>query len=260
MADSDSDEGGGFCKHCHKNCDTLGTFLRHVSHSKTCKSTYDQDYIAKLRQKSKVLSKRKYYRKLSKEEKTERYKQERPRRLEKAKKSYVPNSTKHTYEGRSFEKLVKKTFTEVMNKTELDLKDLAPKIDFLELNVYEKAIDKVFNEDVFKIFSKYEESENFELSDLTFESLQHSLEKALEERTTESKKQEYEGWTNFIMNQTFNGLYFSTLNKAFLQNYNETFKNICEHARDASKNDATAAQDIVEDCCEGNGIKNNISN
>ena len=49
------------CKHCHKACVSLQQFLRHVSHSNSCKLSYGQDYLDKLRKESRINSKRQYY-------------------------------------------------------------------------------------------------------------------------------------------------------------------------------------------------------
>ena len=107
MSSSDSDEAGGQCKHCEKSCNSLNMFLRHVSHSKFCKSSYDQAYLDKLKKKSLVLSQRKFRKNLTKAQKKERYQRERSLRLKNAKKRYVPMSTKQTATGRSFEAMFK---------------------------------------------------------------------------------------------------------------------------------------------------------
>ena len=75
QADSESDENnGGSCTHCHKSFDNLGSFLRHVSHSKLCKASYDADYLKELKMKSKRNSRKKFYRTSGKSKMAEKYK------------------------------------------------------------------------------------------------------------------------------------------------------------------------------------------
>ena len=112
-SDSEDIDTGGICKYCQKSCETLHTFLRHVSHSKSCKDFYGKDqkgYLEKLKKKAKTISKTKYYRNLSEDEKKRNYEREKHWRQANAKKRYVKKMEDTTNEGRAFEGLFKSLF------------------------------------------------------------------------------------------------------------------------------------------------------
>ena len=121
MANSDSEDNdvGGICDHCQKSCQTIHTFLRHVSHSESCKASYSQDFLEKLRKKAKRISKRKFYRNLSKRQKDERYEREKHWRKANAKKRYVARSTYKYDDGKEFESVFKSQFDIAKNHVKL---------------------------------------------------------------------------------------------------------------------------------------------
>ena len=226
MSSSDSDEAGGQCKYCEKSCNSLNTFLRHVSHSKFCKSSYDQAYLDKLKKKSLVLSQRKFRKKQSKAQKKERYQRERSLRLENAKKRYVPMSTKQTPNGRSFEALFKMIFDMVKTEKEEEIAKIAKNVDYIEMIVINDTLDKVFKEDVDSYY------ENVEEESAEGEGLEKYLDEAFQTKYTEGKKTEQDTWQNTAMTQVMKNSYFNSLNKAFIQYYDEDFKKTFEDAKE----------------------------
>ena len=142
------------CKHCHKACVSLQQFLRHVSHSNSCKLSYGQDYLDKLRKESRINSKRQYYNRLSDDEKKRRYDKEKFWRCANAKKRYVPTRNFTTKEGRTFEYIFKRLFDIVLEETKAEIQNVHEHDDIFK-NMYfttrSKAYRKYCNDDTIKI-------------------------------------------------------------------------------------------------------------
>lgn len=228
MSSSESDEDiGGFCKHCSKNCDSLHTFLRHVSHSKSCKAAYDQEFLDKMKKKAKVMSKRKFYKNLSKSEKKQRYEQEKDRRCANAKKRYVPKWKFTTIEGRAFENEFKLMFDMASKETETKLHEMSKKVEYLDVISFDKAMDYIFDQGLEELIK----SDN----DCTGEGdIEAIFDEMFEKKLKESKIHEQQCWSAQGLAEVLDRLYFSTLNKAYLEYFNEDFKTLFMDAEETS--------------------------
>ena len=58
------------------------------------------------------------------------------------------------------------------------------------------------------------------------------LDEAFQTKYTEGKKTEQDTWQNTAMTQVMKNFYFNSLNKAFIQYYDEDFKKTFEDAKE----------------------------
>lgn len=236
MVGSDSDEDpGGICDHCNKSCDTLHTFLRHVSHSKSCQSSIDKNLLDEMKKKAKVLSKRKYYRKLSKEEKERKYKEEKHWRQANAKKRYVPRSSYKTRKGFYFDKMFQQSFEIVCDEIEPKVVEIIKKFQKEVLD--EKSIDKslyfVFEEDFDNIRYDAVKSLDNENDEHILEKFEEILCKAFEKKLVEVNIEELNSWKTEVLTDLYNNFYFRTRDKAFHGTF-EDFKLMIQETTNAN--------------------------
>ena len=64
------------------------------------------------------------------------------------------------------------------------------------------------------------------------EGLEKYLDEAFQTKYTEGKKTEQDTWQNTAMTQVMKNFYFNSLNKAFIQYYDEDFKKTFEDAKE----------------------------
>lgn len=233
MASSDSEEDiGGICDHCLKRCQSLHTFLRHVSHSKSCKLSYDQDYLDQLKKKAKVISKRKFYKSLSKNEKKRRYDQEKEWRCKNAKKRYVPKWKFRTEEGRAFENIFKQMFDIASKETETKLEEMAKKVEYLDDISCGETMEFVFSD----VLDKMTQTDNDCCNEEEFDygKLDDILEEKFEEKWKKSRIEEQKCWSAKALADILENLYFSTLNKAYLEYCTDEYKELFKKAEDIS--------------------------
>ena len=226
-SDSEDNDVGGICDHCHKSCQTIHTFLRHVSHSESCKASYSQFFLEKLKKKAKIISKRKFYRNLSKSEKDERYEREKHWRRANAKKRYVAKWKYKYDDGKEFESVFKSQFDIATKEVEEKLGHISTKAEYLDWISEEKSIDYVFEKEIDKM-EDWSDEENFD-----YEKFEAILEEKYEKRLEQTKHQEEETWKSCALSRILHNFYFLTLNKAYLR-YIDEFKKIYEEATEVS--------------------------
>ena len=230
MANSDSEDNdvGGICDHCQKSCQTIHTFLRHVSHSESCKASYSQDFLETLRKKAKRISKRKFYRNLSKRQKVERYESEKHWRKANAKKRYVKRSTYKWDDGKEFESVFKNQFDIAKSEVEGKLGQITPKVEYLDWIAEEESIDYVFEKEIDMM------EDNTDKEEFDCDKIEANLKEKFDERFEKAKAEEQEKWKALSLARILHNDFFKlTLNKAYL-GYIEDFKKIYDDAVEVS--------------------------
>ena len=228
-SDSEDIDTGGICKYCQKSCETLHTFLRHVSHSRSCKDFYEKDqkgYLEKLKKKAKTISKRKHYRNLSEYEKKRNYEREKHWRQANAKKRYVKKMEYTTNEGRAFEGLFKSLFDIARNEVEERLGQFVSKVDYIDEMAIESATDYVFEQAMNTIQQDDNDDGSFD-----YNKFEDTLKEAFEEKLSETKLEEEQDWVATQLAVTWKNFYFRTLNKSYIA-YFEDFKPMYKEAMD----------------------------
>ena len=232
------DDIGGICDYCQKSCETIHTFLRHVSHSKSCKRFYDENqvgYLEELKKKAKSISKAKHYRNLSEYEKKRNYEREKHWRQANAKKRYVKKREYQTAEGMAFEGLFKSVFDIARKEVEERLGQFVSKVDYVGELAIESATNYVFERVLFDPDSnvRWKIKQDHDKDDGSFDcnKFEDTLEEAFEERFRETKIEEEKDWIATQLAVTLKNLYFRTLNKSFIA-YFEDFKPLCKEAMD----------------------------
>ena len=231
MSSSESeDDIGGFCKHCSKNCDSLHTFLRHVSHSKLCKLSYEESFLDKLKKKAKILSKRKFYKSLSKSEKKRRYDQEKDWRRANAKKRYVAKWKFTTDEGRAFDNIFKQKFDIASKETESRLQDMAKKVEYLDMISIDKTMDFVFKDGLDELIK----TDCFTEEEFDCDKIEAFFDEKFEEKLPKLKNDEQECWSAQALDEILEKFYFPTLTKAYLEHFNDDFKDLFSKTKESS--------------------------
>ena len=230
-------DNGISCQHCLKFFDETSSFLRHIGHHKTCKLSYDDEWIARLRRKNRLRSRRNSYHWMKKNN-PGMYKKMREESKAKnpnnQKKYYVPDSVKQTHNGRLFEKVFKVVFDKCIADSRGKLQEMAKRKNFLHDYAVDIALDDVFEHSIGDAFQFDENASEKEQWTRGFENLEEIFNQKLTEihlrnigiyisdRLTDLKN--YRG-----------GLYFKALNKAFREIYNAIdFKILLEGLEDVA--------------------------
>ena len=247
-ANSDPEDIGGICDYCNKPCDTIHSFLRHASHSKSCKNFYDENkkgFLESLKIKAKAISKSKYYRKLTENEKKTNYEREKHWRKANAKKRYVKKKEYQTIEGRIFEGLFKSSFDIAKKEVEERLGQFVSKVDYVGETAMESATDYVFERALFdpesriyevfftsgETFRRSVEQNDNDVGTFDYNKFEDTLEETFEERFRETKIEEEKDWIAEQLCKTLKNFYFRTLNKSYIA-YFEDFKPMYKEAMD----------------------------
>ena len=235
------EDDGGLCDYCDKSFDNLSSFIRHVSHSKICKANYNPELINEYKEISRQISKRKWYcnsahgvnRKAFKEERKQRYKDNK-------KKYYVPYNVKCSESGKAFENVFKKIYQEFLDDAKAMIDKESLQKDNLKKKALDQAMDETFEDHSLEITFTHisynpaiemklfmNEDEN-SIWDAYFKRLEKDFKRS-RERLQEKIQQE---WRDDKYFQISVQLYQSTLNKAFLDCYDQGFKSMFEEAVD----------------------------
>ena len=123
------------CNYCFKNFGNASEFFRHVTHAKSCSNHYGDIYLKAMRKEFRRNSKRKWY-DANKDNIS----------FENKKSYYVPQSKRHTKEGRAFEHVFRSIFEEFRKAARDRIEDFASdKTNFVNDEDVDKALDKVFD-------------------------------------------------------------------------------------------------------------------
>ena len=239
--------GGGICKHCKRSCGNFSQFLRHISHSKICKESYDAKWIEDVKKAARNHTRRKSYHKLKGDEKTE----DKPLPKKKQKYFYVKNDVKYSNSGRAFQEIFKEIFDESLEKAEEEIKKLAES----EANsfLYDYAVEDAMDE----AFKSMEIDAAFDFHDfmpLTEEELLakglRTLERVFERKIDERHKFHKENWSTRNYNDVVSGkLHSNALNKAFVYVYHSVnFEEKYEAASDIALDDVFLVKILDENC------------
>ena len=247
-ANSDPEDIGGICDYCNKPCDTIHSFLRHASHSKSCKNFYDENkkgFLESLKIKAKAISKAKYYRKLTEYEKKTNYEREKHWRKANAKKRYVKKKEYQTNEGSAFKDLFKSLFDIAKKEVEEKLGQFVSKVDNVGETAMENATDYVFERALFdpesrifqvfltsgEIFRRSGDQDDNDVGTFDYNKFEDTLEETFEERFREAKIEEEKDWIAEQLCKALKNFYFRTFNKSYIA-YFEDFKPMYKEAMD----------------------------
>ena len=122
------------CTICNKSFEIETSLLRHISHSSKCQDGYPPEFLEKKRQLRNCKKAKKWYDKLSKEQKHQRYR--------KRKKGYVSVSRRRGDEGKCFEKLFEDIFWQL---DDLNRKIWHEVCDHIYPTVSEICLDIIFD-------------------------------------------------------------------------------------------------------------------
>ena len=212
---------GGYCEHCSRCFDNLSHFIRHVTHSKACKASYDPKLIEDYKRISRLRSRRKWYHEAAHGIRAQHYKEEREERRKRNKKVYyVPNRIKHSKCGRDFETVFKITYKKFEDDAKTQLKNQADEMRSLEDKAVDDALDKAFEysyDALFKaIIYKGLETEE-DIFEEAFATMQRDFDKKLVEFIPKCKEE----WSHKKFCHITHCLLPFALNKAFLQCYEQ---------------------------------------
>ena len=217
----DDKEDPGACSFCKKTFDTLSKFLRHVSHSKLCLEQHDPLHIKRLKEKSKLKSKRKWFHKNSNAKEEEKNKKSPAKEVKTTVKWYASKEMRQSDGGRGFHKLFEEIFDdcEKIVKSEM-VKHYNHEPIYKEIAV-EDTMDLFFGESFEATYHQlthvYPSKEPDFVLDKAFEKLQSKFDEAVKEDFEKSR----ENWVvgaHFDMN--FN-LFFYSWNKSLCNYYND---------------------------------------
>ena len=214
------------CNFCLKNFGNVSEFFRHVTHAKSCSNHYGEVYIKAMRKELRGNSKRKWYN-ANKDNVS----------FENKKKYYVPQSERHTEEGRAFETVFRIIFEEFRTVARDRIQDFSKeRANFIDDEDVEKALDKAFDFMEFQLlgngYDYMEETENEEDNLNTYF-------KAIEEwfnvhKDSNAADRTYH-WKKLQEYKIGNELWTYSSNRAFLTIFDEKqFKKILENSQDSA--------------------------
>ena len=142
----EEEDFGGYCDHCSRCFDNLSHFVRHVTHSKACKASYDPKVIEDYKRVSRLRSRRKWYHEAAHGMRAQHYKEEREERRKKNKKVYyIPNTIKHSQCGREFERVFKIIYKTFEDDARTQLQKQADEMQSLKDKAVDDALDLAFD-------------------------------------------------------------------------------------------------------------------
>ena len=228
---------GGYCDHCSRSFDNLSHFIRHVTHSKACKASYDPKVIEDYKRISRLRSRRKWYHEAAHGIRAQHYKEEREERRKKNKKVYyIPSSIKHSSSGLAFERAFKVIYQKFEEDARIQLQKQADAMYSLQEKAVDDALDIAFDHASaavsVAIIHKDLETEE-EIFEEAFAFMQRDFDKKLAEFIPKCKEE----WSHKKFREITHCLLPSALNKAFLQCYEnckfeDLFKQAEENALD----------------------------
>ena len=133
------------CENCHQPFKAQSSLLRHISHKERCKAHYGEERLDDVKKASRLISKRKWFKTHSAEEKS-KYRKNKELGKE-PKKRYVKSDVgKSTPEGKSFTVFYENVYYEAIGKIVEDkLQDAA--YDAIYNSAWDSAIDLTMKSD-----------------------------------------------------------------------------------------------------------------
>ena len=219
----------GCCKHCLKGFDDKSGFLRHVSRTKSCLMSYDQDYIDSVRKECRRESRLRHYHEVANGANKELYKAERKKQRELNPKSYyMSKRIRHSPKGHQFEKVFRTVFQTYMTDAEgVRLKNLAEDSKTIHEDAFDVAMDTIFSDPLAHVLNSTALNEGAKdnllffdeetILEATFIRMEEKFNKKWKELHAEYK----DNWVTFRIEDLRHNFYPFASNKVFVEFYNE---------------------------------------
>ena len=237
------------CKPCLRTCNSLSQFIRHVTHSKLCKSIYEPDFILGMKQASREKSKREWVWANWEEVKAKQKNNER--------KYYVTNKVRLSQPGRAFYRLFYKVFDEQFKAAKEKIENYGRQTSFLTASDIEKALDKTFQNGLFDVIIEERGNDDDDLLENVFSKLESWFEKECQS-IDRDKSYHWRKQKHWLFSD---GLMTYCKNKAYLDVYKEEeFTALVEEALDEALDEVFLNRITLEGYFKGKDLEYELEN
>ena len=237
-----NDEAGS-CTYCQKRFDSYSKFLRHVSHSKLCLEAHNPDVIERIKRKSNLRNKRKWYKKNKEKVKELKQKVKESKQMksnnEESKDTadtYITVGEKKSFHGKCFYNIFEMIYDEQVQKARERMEVLTERrtlSEGLKMELMDDALDFAFGcaEDAFNDMPIYFCEER--ILNQAFLRLEVKFQDKYKEECSDQK----ETWKENQMYDVTDDLFHSALSRAYRNffrkvKFRDTMKNAEDRALD----------------------------
>jgi len=218
---NDDEDQPGTCCLCKKSFDKLSTFLRHVTHSKLCLEAHDKLVIKKMKEDSRLKSKRQWFHKNKRAKEVKEPKNNTTGQSKVNRNWYASKKMKLSDGGKGFYKLFEEVFDECDKLVMSKLEKNAEVSSYLKDSEFDDTMDSFFDEKLQQTYCLMQHEHEYQSPDFILEKAFEKLESTFDEAVEENLKKSRGNWVASVHADMSDGLFYYSWNKALHDYYND---------------------------------------